>query len=192
MQWVISESDPGGRLEVDYDPTGRTLVITPPHSEWWGSEVITLVAIAPDGISGNAEAAFAVTSVNDPPELLLPDSYRKLKGTAFDTLDLDTCVSDTDDASGQLTWTFQSGKIFKVRNLDIKRKHDGTGDFLIRRDLPRVVIEPKTSGGAPVIDEDTWVGTDTLTFSVSDPGGKETSKEVLFTKYELYIPPLQY
>lgn len=196
LQWVISESNPGGGLEVVYNAAQRTLAIAPPHSEWWGSEVVTLVAIAPDGMSGNAEATFRVTAVNDPPQLLLRDSYLKLKGAVFDTLDLDTCASDTDNTVSQLSWTFRSGKYFQVRRLGIELRLDpdlGDGYRLPKAAASnQVVIEPKTYLGTPVIDEDTWTGTDTLIFSVSDPEGEVAEKEVLFTKYELYVPPLKY
>jgi hypothetical protein len=185
IKWTITTKT-GSHLQVAYDPTQRTVVITPEHN-WYGSESVTFFATVYDTIPAVDYATFVVANVNDSPSITMPGVYCKKANAQFDTLLLDTCANDPDQ--DWLQWTFTAGDYFEVKYIStfIYLK-DNTGIARpIKRRTNRVIIVEKADAAIPLPPD--WKGTDTLGFSVSD-GVYTAKKNILFRKADncLFIP----
>ncbi|MEK7399048.1 MAG: Ig-like domain-containing protein, partial [Candidatus Poribacteria bacterium] len=143
----------------------RVATIGVKDAEWNGNETITFTAKDPGGLSASDTAKFTITPVNDPPVVSdIPDQTIE-EGKAFANIKLDDFVTDLDNKDEELKWTYS-----------------GNTKLSITVDNNRVVTiassDPK------------WSGNETVTFTVTDPGGLSASDTVKFTITPINDPPV--
>ncbi len=152
MTWTYS-----GNLQliVTIDEN-RVATIQTPDSDWYGSETITFTATDPGGLSGSDAATFTVNNVNDAPVVSdIPDQTID-EGQSFTQIYLDDYVTDIDNVESDLTWTYS-----------------GNQELIVTIDENRVatISTPNTD----------WYGSETITFTATDPGGLSDSDPATFT-----------
>ena len=189
LVWTITEEDTAGRLHLAYNQSAKTVTITPPDSEWFGSEIMVFRVTAP-GANGYAERilTFTVDSINDPP-VITYKGQSKWSGTTFDTVWLDTLGHDPDCDSSKLVWSFTAGKKYMASIVAYKKCTGGIGGLCLYIPTRTVAFIPKIGGP----DTLSWIGSDTLIFTVTDPAGASVSKPVILTKSIIHIitrPPV--
>ena len=91
-------------------------------------------------------ATFTVTAVNDAPVVSDIPDQTIAEGSTFATVDLDTYVSDVDNLPSEMTWT-------------------ATGQTELS-----VSIDPGTHVATITIPNANWNGSETITFTATDPG----------------------
>ncbi len=143
-------------LLVSIDPNTHIATISAPDSEWNGSETITFTATDPTLLKDSDPATFTVNAVNDAPVVSdIPDQTID-EGQSFASIHLDDYVSDADNAPSEMTWTYS-----------------GNTDLQVSIDTNRVAtISPPDSN---------WNGSETITFTATDPGGLSDSDPATFT-----------
>ena len=184
LTWTITDS--AGNT-VPYNATTRKLFVpVKADSEWVDTFSLNFKVIAPGGLSDSRVETFMVYEVPDPPKIIIDTLHLKYVGTPFDTLYLDTCASDPDNTASTLNWKFKNGKYFQVDSIMtsyLTLPHSSQIIIRPRYFTRKIVIAPDTTKINPV----TWTGSDTLTFTVTDPGGLSQSKRMIFKKWKLTI-----
>ncbi|MEP0829423.1 MAG: hypothetical protein HRF51_12965, partial [bacterium] len=142
-------------LTVSID-LNRVATITIPNADWNGSETITFTATDPDLLSDSDPATFTVTAVNDAPVVSDIPDQTIAEGATFTTINLDGFVSDVDNLDSEMNWTF-SGNTELTVSIDINR-------------VATITI--------PNAD---WFGSETITFTATDPGFLSDSDPATFT-----------
>ena len=184
LTWIITDSS---GTTIPYNATTRKFFVpVKADSEWVDTFNLNFKVIATGGLSDSRVETFMVYEVPDPPKITLDNLQVKFMGIPFDTLFLDTCASDPDNASSTLDWTFKNGKYFQV---------DSLMSFLLPiTHVSQIIIRPRFFTRKIVITPDTtkinptsWVGSDTLTFTVTDPTGLSQSKRMIFSKRKLIV-----
>jgi hypothetical protein len=132
------------------------LQISAPDENWFGSENIAIIVSDLDGASDTVYVTFKVNAVNDKPVLAQIPNQSIMMGETFQTITLDLYVTDLDNTNDELTWTFSG-------NTDL---------ILIFDPVTRVVTVT-----APQV----WVGSEEITFRVSDPGLLTDEVKATFT-----------
>ena len=142
-------------LKVDISKDGKATVKAP-NKMWNGTEKLTFVVTDPEGASAKAMVAFTVKSINDPPVMKdIASQTIKEKGQ-FKPIELDNFVEDLDHAKNKLKWKIEGAKELKVQM-------DGSHKV--------TVTQPNQF----------WHGSETITFTVTDPEGASDSRKVTFT-----------
>ncbi|HEX9751135.1 MAG TPA: Ig-like domain-containing protein, partial [candidate division Zixibacteria bacterium] len=144
-----------GNIELLVDITARVATITTPSAEWNGSETITFTATDPTLLSDSDPATFTVTGVNDAPVVGDIPSQTIVEGGSFATLNLDDYVSDIDNLDSEINWTY-------------------SGNTELTVDIAARVATITT----PTAD---WNGSETITFTATDPGLLNDSDPATFT-----------
>jgi hypothetical protein len=182
LVWSITDS--AGNQVPSYNGTTRKLVVpVKPDSEWVDTFSLNFKVIASNGIDVRV-GTFMVREVPDPPLMNIKSVQSKPSGTPFDTLFLDTCAKDPDNASSTLLWSFKNGKIFKIDSLFSSRF-----DMLGKASsiTPKLRVFNRHVVAAPIdttkANWKSWTGADTLWFTVRDPGGLSQKKPIIFEKY---------
>jgi len=160
ITWTYSGNT---ELTVSISPT-RVATISIPNSNWNGSETITFTATDPGGLSDSDPATFTVTPVNDPPVVVDIPDQTITEGNNFSVIQLDNFVSDPDNPDNQITWTYSGNNELNV-NIDANR-------------VATIAI-PNTN----------WNGSETITFTATDPGGLSDSDPATFTVTGVNDPP---
>jgi len=143
----------------------RIATVVIPHPEWNGSETITFAAADPSGLSDTASTTFTVTSVSDSPVVAdIPDQTIE-EGNTFTSISLDEYVSDPDNADAEMTWAFT-----------------GNTKLSVTIDDSRIATV-----AAPDLE---WNGSETITFTATDPDGLSASNTVMFTVNPVNDPPV--
>ncbi len=148
----------GGNQELSVQINAETHVahIDIPSADWTGSEAIIFTATDPGGLADSDTALFTVTAVNDPPVASdIPDQTVS-EGESFTQISLDDYVSDSDNGDAELTWTY-------------KGNHD-----------LQVAISAERIATISTPDSN-WNGSETITFTATDPGGLSDSNAAVFT-----------
>ncbi len=152
LKWTVSGNKD---LKVNLDKSG-TATITAPNALWNGSEKITFTVTDPEGASAKKTVTFTAKSVNDVPVMKdIKAQTIKEKG-AFQTIALDDFVEDADHEKSKLKWEVTGNKSLKVT---VDAKHVAT------------ISAP----------DKFWHGSETLTFTVTDPEGAKDSRTAAFT-----------
>ena len=151
LKWTVAGNK---QLQVSISKDG-VASIKMPSKMWNGSEKITFTVTDPEGASAKSDAVFTVKSINDPPVMKdIANQTIKEKGE-FKPIELDKFVSDEDHDLKNLKWTVSGNKDLKVT---IDPKHVAT------------VVTPNKF----------WNGSETLTFTVTDPEGASDKRAVTF------------
>lgn len=191
LSWEIRDST--GKL-LAYDLNTHLFNIPfPTDTEWAGTiKLMFKVWITSNvSLSYTAQPLFMVAEVWDPPVITLPNqSVCGSDSIPFDTIYLDTIttVRAPDNALSSLQWTFKNGSHLGASQISRKFCRLGICGILKTR---YVSVYPL------VLADSKWTGTDTITFTVTDPGHptQPTIKPVVFTRSKLCIiiirPPLE-
>jgi hypothetical protein len=151
-------------LNVSISPI-RVATITVPNTNWTGSETITFTATDRDGLSDSDPATFTVTAENDPPVVAdIPDQSIP-EGDNFSVIQLDNYVTDPDNQDDEITWSY-SGNV--TLNVTISPTRVAT------------ITVPNTN----------WNGSETITFTATDPGGSSDNDQAIFTVTHVNDPPV--
>ena len=142
-------------LYVEVDPNRvATIIIPDPH--WYGSAKIKFTATDGESASDSKTATFTVKPINDAPVLQkIPDQTIDEKNE-FEAISLTDFVSDVDDDVVNLKWSISGNK-------DLKFDIDKYGTATIT--IPNVY----------------WNGSETITFTVTDPAGASAKASAKFT-----------
>jgi len=160
--------------EITWTATGQTqLIVTinqriasiqTPNSNWNGSENVTFKATDPAGLFDSKVVTFKVNPVNDPPIVTkIPDQTIDQSNT-FAAFNLDDYVNDVDNAKNQLAWTHNAAQLI-------------------------VNINPTTHVTTVSVPNNQWTGSETITFTATDPGGLTGQNSATFTVGDFNDPP---
>jgi hypothetical protein len=188
LTWLVTDSA-GGQIAV---PASHKIVIPQPlDTEWVGTIKLTFnvwITSTPS-LNYTVQPSFFVTEVPDKPVILLGQSWCSNTGYS-DTVYLDaaTTVRDPDNALTSLSWKFTPGKHFKVDSLYTSRLLKTEAGLPIEPTGP--VLPPigkyffnRHVRIGPISAADTsYYGTDTLIFTVTDPGNLSDSKAIYFSR----------
>jgi len=161
MTWSYSGNI---ELAVSID-ANRVATITTPDADWFGMETITFRATDPGGLYSDDAATFTVTNINDAPVVADIPDQTVAEGTPFATISLDNYVDDIDDADSVITWTYS-----------------GNLELIVSIDASRVAT---VSTPTPF-----WNGSETITFTATDPGALSDSDSAVFTVTSENDPPV--
>ena len=145
-----------GNTELLVDITNNVATIVIPSSNWNGSETITFRATDPGTLFDEDAATFTVSAVNDAPVVSGIPNQTVTEGDTFASISLDAYVSDLDNVDADMTWTY-SGNVELTVSIDVNRV---------------------ATIGIPSAD---WNGSETITFTATDPGLASDSDPVTFT-----------
>ena len=189
LTWLITDSS-GSQIPV---PSSHKISIPqPPDTEWVGTIKLTFKVWidSTPSLNDTKQPSFFVTEVPDKPVILLGQFWCSNTGYS-DTVYLDavTTVRDPDNSNTSLNWRFTQGKHFKVDSLYSSRiglaktavvPIDPIGPILPPIGLKyfnrHIIVGPITAA------DTSFYGTDTLTFTVTDPGGLSDSKAIYFSR----------
>ncbi len=150
-EYIVWTTSGEVELTVDID-ANRVATITIPGPYWNGSETITFTATDNESLFDSNDATF---TVNAPPVVSdIPDQTID-QGASFTTITLDNYVDDLDNAASEIIWT-TSGEV------------ELTVDIVTR---VATINIPTTF----------WAGSETITFTATDPGGLSDSDGATFT-----------
>lgn len=110
LKWTIS-GNKNLKVQIRKD---NTVLVSVPHNQWFGKEVLTFTVTDPEGGKDSHKMTFEATEVNDPPTIsAIPGQKIKEKQT-FKPIKLDEFVKDPDDKPSELTWTVSGNKNLKA------------------------------------------------------------------------------
>ena len=159
----IGKDQADGDLNVEIDPNRVASVIIP-DPNWYGSAKIKFTATDGEYASASTTANFVVKPINDAPVLQkIPDQTIEEKNE-FESISLTDYVTDVDDDVMKLKWSISGNK-------DLKFDIDKYGSANIK------------------IPNEFWNGSETVTFTVTDPAGASAKTTAKFTVKSVNDPP---
>ncbi len=151
----VGKDQADGDLNVEIDPNRVASVIIPDQN-WYGSAKIKFTATDGEYASASTTANFVVKPINDAPVIKkIPDQTIEEKNE-FESISLSDYVTDVDDDVMKLKWTISGNK-------DLKFDIDKYGSANIK------------------IPNEFWNGTETVTFTATDPAGASAKATAKFT-----------
>lgn len=132
------------------------LTVSTPDADWSGSETLTISVMDPAGAKASQDVVFNVKPVNDAPVLSNMPGQIIDEGKNFELLDVASLVKDVDNKAEELVWT-HTEKTLKVEFNKAKQAFR--------------FLTPDSN----------WYGSDTVTFTVTDPAKASMSKSAVFT-----------
>jgi hypothetical protein len=152
--WTVSGNNV---LQIDID-SNRQASISPPNTDWSGTETITFHAEDHEGNKANTSVVFTVKPVNDPPIVSGILDQTIYDYTLFQPVLLDNHVKDIDNIESEIEWSAigQKNLVVTVSNR-------------------RAMIKAKTLS---------WVGYENITFTATDPSGLLGFQTATFTIQE--------
>ncbi|MGL1933382.1 MAG: tandem-95 repeat protein [Fibrobacterales bacterium] len=142
------------------DPTvevssGKQFIIITPDENWYGKRALKLTATDPDGGIATQIVDYAVTFVNDLPQMtsIAPEAVKE--GEQFKTYDLNALITDADHSDSQITWSFTGNKELKV--------------LVNKKNIARIKIPNKH-----------WNGKESITFTAVDPAKGKAKQRITF------------
>ena len=159
----VGKDQADGDLNVEIDPNRVASVIIPDQN-WYGSAKIKFTATDGEYASASTTANFVVKPINDAPVIKkIPDQTIEEKNE-FESISLSDYVTDVDDDVMKLKWTVSGNK-------DLKFDIDKYGSANIK------------------IPNEYWNGSETVTFTVTDPAGASAKTTAKFTVKSVNDPP---
>ena len=143
----------------------RVATVSTLDENWFGSETITFTAIDPGAASANDQATFTVTSVNDAPVVSDIPNQTIDEGGIFTAINLNDFMTDPDNEDSQISWSFSG-------NADLS-----------------VAIVGNRIATVSTLDEN-WFGSETITFTATDPGNASCNSDIKFTVNPVNDPPV--
>ena len=160
----VGKEHPTGPLFVNIDEK-HVAKVEIPDPYWNGAAVATFKVIDPEGAEAKQEVKLTVRSINDLPVFKkIPDQTIDEKAM-FDGFALDDYLSDADHDLSQLKITVSGNKELKV-NVDNNR--------MVSIQTPDI----------------NWNGSETVTFTATDPDNGKASTSVKFTVNSINDPPV--
>ncbi|KAA3614966.1 MAG: tandem-95 repeat protein [Calditrichaeota bacterium] len=161
ISWVYSGNN---QLTVTINAS-RVATITIPNINWSGSETILFKATDTGALADSNSAIFVVNAVNDAPVVEGIPNQSIAEGETFATISLDNYVSDVDNADADLSWGYT-----------------GNTDLTVSIDANRIATI--TTPGSQ------WNGSETITFTATDPGNSSDSDAAVFSVGAENDPPV--
>ena len=156
MAWTFSGNTD---LIIQYRADLQAVRVSTPAG-WDGSERITFTATDPDGLSGSDDAVFFAGDTTggggDPEPPVVSGIPNSTITGAWVQLDLNIYVDDPDNNDSEMTWTFATGN-----NLTVQ----------YRADLQACRVSAAAG----------FTGSETITFTATDPDGLSDSDDATFT-----------
>ncbi|MBN2239260.1 MAG: choice-of-anchor L domain-containing protein, partial [Dehalococcoidales bacterium] len=144
-----------GYVELLVTINNRIATITAPYPAWNGSELLTFTATDTGGSFDSDSAVFTVNEVfNEPNVHDIPDQTIN-EGELFTTIILDNYVDDTDNPDNELSWY-------------------ATGNSELTVDI----VDRIAAVSIPYPD---WYGSESITFTASDPDQMSDNDTAVFT-----------
>jgi hypothetical protein len=142
----------------------RIATITAPSETWIGSETLLFTATDPTGLSDDEEVVFTITEWNDPPVIAGLTDRTINEGGSFEQLVLADYVSDTNHDDSEMFWRITGNEelTFQVTN------------GIVSINIP----------------DENWFGSETITFTVTDPLNASDEQSVTFTVIGVNDPPV--
>ena len=154
-----------GNSELSVTIADRVATISIPNPDWNGSETITFTATDPDNQSDNDYATFTITPVNDSPVVGDIPDQTIAEGESFVSINLDDYVSDVDNSDAEMAWTYSGNSELSV-----------------------TIVDRVATVSVPHPD---WNGSETITFTATDPEGASDSDDATFTATVLSCGTIQ-
>ena len=151
----VGKDQADGDLNVEIDPN-RVATVIIPDPNWYGAAKIKFTATDGEYASDSKTANFVVKPINDAPVLQKIPSQTIEEKNEFESISLTDYVSDVDDDVMKLKWSISGNK-------DLKFDIDKYGSANIK------------------IPNEFWNGSETVTFTVTDPAGATAKATATFT-----------
>ena len=110
LKWTIS-GNKNLKVQIRKD---NTVLVSVPHNQWFGKEVLTFTVTDPEGGKDSHKMTFEATEVNDPPTISAIPGQKIKEKQSFKPIKLDEYVKDPDDKPNELIWTVSGNKDLKV------------------------------------------------------------------------------
>lgn len=187
LTWLITDSS---NATLPIDPGHIFRIPFPADTMWVGTINLTfkLLNAKTYQLYATAQPTIFVSVFNYPPVITFP-SGQCFSGFRTDTIYLDTITTahDPNDALSSLSWSFSNGKHFKVDSLKSPR-------LLKASESAALIPFPEFFNRHIMIDtvsaaDTAFDGTDTITFTVTDPGGLQAAKKIGFNRPCLFHFP---
>ncbi|ETR71837.1 MAG: hypothetical protein OMM_07858, partial [Candidatus Magnetoglobus multicellularis str. Araruama] len=153
-----------GMQELDVSIHNGIASIVIPDINWSGTETITFTATDSKGFTDSDSATFQVNPVNDAPVILTIPKQTTDEGTPFSTIPLNQYISDVDNDISDIHWSATSQNNLQVYITD---------------NIATITIKNQN-----------WSGTETMTFTATDPLGLSDNAIVSFTVRPVNDPPV--
>ena len=153
-----------GSSTLSVSITNRVATITAPNPDWSGSETVTFRATDPGGLFAEDSANFTITTENDAPIVADIPNQTVPEGGSFVSIALDDYVSDVDNSDAELAWAYS-----------------GTTDLIVS------ITDRVATVSLPTPD---WTGSETITFTATDPTGLSDADEAIFAVIVGNKPPV--
>ena len=170
LSWDVEVKHQGpmpelGTLNVNIDDQ-HVATVEIPDPSWFGNTIATFTVMDPEGGSAKQDVALNVRSVNDPPVFKKIADQTVEEKYEFTPFILDDYLSDADHDFSKL-------KVEVTGNRDLK-----------------VNIDNRSHEVSVKIPHDQWNGSETLTFTATDPEGARASTSAKFTVKAVNDPPV--
>jgi hypothetical protein len=170
LSWDVEVKHQGqmpetGTLNVSIDEQ-HVATIEIPDPSWFGNTIATFTVMDPEGGSAKQDVALNVRSVNDPPIFKKIADQTVEEKNEFTSFILDDYLSDADHDFSKL-------KIEVTGNRDLK-----------------VNIDSRSHEVSVKIPHEQWNGSETLTFTATDPEGARATTNAKFTVKAINDPPV--
>lgn len=141
----------------------RTAQITAVDVDWNGTETIRFKTADPGGLADSTEVDFEVTPVNDPPVISNIPNQSISRRQSFAVINLNQFATDIDNSSQDFSWSVS-----------------GTNKITINFS--------QDSLAQAIVNDTTWVGSDTVSFRVTDSAGAFDEDDVIYTVNDIGAP----
>lgn len=158
LKWTAAGFDNG---TVSGENSTDDLLVFTPNADFFGTDTVTLTLTDKEGLADTQDITLTWESANDPLIVSDIEDQTFIEGSIDQSIDLDSYVSDIEDADAAITWTVSGNS-----NLDVSIDAD---THLVR-----------------IVSNVGWRGTETLTFTATDTGGASTSDTCVITISPLY------
>jgi hypothetical protein len=170
LSWDVEVKHQGqmpetGTLNVSIDEQ-HVATIEIPDPSWFGNTIATFTVMDPEGGSAKQDVALNVRSVNDPPIFKKIADQTVEEKNEFTSFILDDYLSDADHDFSKL-------KVEVTGNRDLK-----------------VNIDNRSHEVSVKIPHEQWNGSETLTFTATDPEGARATTSAKFTVKAINDPPV--